>query len=57
LFAFVDHISKQATTGHYIAYAKYDGIWYEFDDATKLSKVEVKPRLDKAYYYCYVRIQ
>jgi ubiquitin C-terminal hydrolase len=59
LDSFVKHIGRSTRSGHYIAYAKIDGKWYEFNDerVSLISDKELKEARDNSYIYHFGRVQ
>lgn len=53
LVSFVSHLGRTPDSGHYVAHAKKNGVWYLFNDA-KVA-VSAEPPKDLGFIYFYVR--
>lgn len=58
LSAMIRHTSTSAKTGHYIAYFKKDGHWYELNDSVgkRISDAEAARHAKSAYLYQFRRV-
>lgn len=57
--AILFHRGSSMTSGHYVAYRKINGKWYEFDDSVVTEKTEAQIRvlIKKGYVLHYVRVK
>ena len=65
LSSFILHYGETADSGHYVSYARYNGVnpcWYKYDDqrVTKINNIEMELDLatiqSSAYVFMYERI-